>query len=479
MRDLEMLREQINDIDEKMLDLFLERMKVSEEVAKYKIEKNLPLFHPRREEEILKWAEENSGEEANYSQEFFEKIMELSKKKQREKMGGYGLLGEHLGHSFSKDIHQKMNCEKYDLIEIEPGELEKFLRDTDYRGLNVTIPYKKTVMKCCRNLSEDAMACGSVNTLVRQKDGWYGYNTDVDGFCYMMKKSGIQVEGKKVLILGNGGAAGAVKQGLKRLLAREIVVISRRGEDNYDNLSRHFDAQIIVNTTPVGMYPDLEEKVIQLKDFTQCEGLVDIIYNPLRTQLIQEAEELNIKYTNGLSMLVAQAWEAEKLFFEKDMQEDVVDKVLAEVDWENRNLVLVGMPGCGKTTLGKRFGEALQRPFIDLDEEIERYMKMSIPQIFEEKGEDFFREVETKVLREVIKQTGIVLATGGGTILRDENKKLLRSNGYVIHVERELDKLEKKGRPLSQKQDVRKLYEERKKHYEIIRDAIFLNVEHF
>ncbi len=474
--ELKDIRKQIDEIDKELLQLFLKRMSISDEVAAYKQKNQLPTFQPEREKQILERVKENSGELAEYSEAFFQNLMELSKSRQAK--GKYGLLGETLGHSYSKKIHESLFCEMYDLVEVKPSELEKFLQTTKYIGLNVTIPYKKQVIEYCTHLSDDAKECGSVNLLVKKEDGWHGYNTDVDGFCYMVKRTGIEVRGKKALILGNGGATGAVLTGLRRLGAKECVIISRRGENNYSNLEKHTDAQVIVNATPVGMHPDMFEQIIDLSRFEQCEGVLDLIYNPHNTMLLLQGKALGMKYGNGLPMLVKQAAVAEEIFLEKTISEAEVEKLISSIGEEEKNLILVGMPGCGKTTYGKKIATLTGRRFIDLDCYIEEKLGISIPKIFETRGEAFFRAEETKALKEVIGMKNIVLATGGGTPVKEENRELLRLKGFVIFLERNIECLEKDGRPISLATDLRKLYENRIKYYKEVCDIIVWNVEH-
>ena len=381
----------------------------------------------------------------------------------------YGLLGRRLGHSWSVPIHQALGCQPYRLIELEPGELEAFLRREDIGGLNVTIPYKRDVMKFCDVLDPAAEAIGSVNTLVRREGKLVGYNTDIDGFLYMLKRAKISLAGKKVLILGSGGASLTAQTAARREGAREIVVVSRTGEDNYENLpERHGDAEALVNTTPVGMWPHVEGSPVDLRLLPAVTDVVDVIYNPGRTNLLLQAEEMghwrrmpggddwnepggrDIRYTGGLPMLTAQAVRAEELFFDRTVPDEETERITARLRGDMTNLVLVGMPGSGKTTVGRELAELSGKPFVDLDEEIVRRAGVSIPEIFASQGESAFRALEHEVLAEVCAGHGQVIATGGGAVLWSENRAALRRTGWVCYLRRRLEDLPTEGRPLSQ-----------------------------
>ena len=385
-------------------------------------------------------------------------------------METFGLIGKALGHSWSPQIHALLGTPDYRLFALEPEATEDFLRTTRCSGLNVTIPYKKTVLPFCASLSEAARATGSVNTLVRNEGAWHGCNTDFDGCIYMVRASGIELSGKKTLVFGSGGVSGTVCLALRSLGAKHVTVISRSGEDNYGNLERHTDAQILVNCTPVGMYPENGKAVISLDAFPACEGVIDLIYNPLKTALLLDAEARGIPCCNGLSMLVAQGARAAELFCDTQISDDTIASVIRTMKQKMRNIVLIGMPGCGKTTLARALAERLQRSCIDLDEEIVRSAGREIPTIFREEGEDGFRARESAELAKWGKESGLILATGGGCITRPENKRLLRQNGVVIWIKRALDALPTDARPLSQAEDLKRMYDARKPLYEAFAD---------
>lgn len=378
-------------------------------------------------------------------------------------MQRYGLLGEKLGHSYSPQIHAQLASYPYDLYEVAPERLDAFLRTTELAGMNVTIPYKKAVIPYCKALSPAAARIGSVNTLVRRADGWYGDNTDYDGFCYMARD--FAIAGKKALVLGNGGVSLTVQQALRDLGAREVVVISRRGPDNYQNLARHADAQIIANATPVGMYPNNGASPLDLAGFPRLEGVLDLIYNPARTALLLQAERRGIACNGGLGMLVAQAKRAAELFTGRAIADGEIERITRCLAGQMQNIVLIGMPGCGKTTLGKALAARLGRPFYDADTVLEQRAGRSIPEIFRCDGEAAFRALETQTLAELGKCSGAVIATGGGCVTRPENAPLLRQNGRVVWVKRPLDRLPVSGRPVSQRMSAAAIYAQRRDRY--------------
>ncbi len=382
----------------------------------------------------------------------------------------YGLLGEHLSHSYSPRIHRELGDYGYGLLEVAPADLDAFLKKGDFRGLNVTIPYKKAVMPYCARLSETAKAMGCVNTLLRREDGsLYGHNTDCGGFSYMLERMGGAIPGGKALVLGSGGAAGTVTQVLRKG-GMEVVQISRSGEDNYSNYDRHGDALLLVNATPVGMYPNVGKAPVDLRKLPNLTAVLDLIYNPRRTQLLLDAERLGIPCEDGLSMLVAQAVEAAELFMGKEIPKETIEKVLRTLRGEMGNLILIGMPGSGKSTVGKALAERLGRTFVDSDAEIVKRIG-SIPDYFSAHGEEAFRKVETEVLGELGKASALVIATGGGVVTREENYPLLHQNGTIIRLCRDLELLPTEGRPLSQQQSLEALFARRDPLYRAFADV--------
>ena len=383
-----------------------------------------------------------------------------------------GLLGQKLGHSYSPAIHGMLADYDYQLFEREPEQLEDFLKNGDWDGINVTIPYKKAVLPYCAELSDTARRIGSVNTIVRRPDGsLYGDNTDAYGFESLVRKSGIQVQGRKALVLGSGGASVTVVAVLKLLGAESVTVISRGGEDNYDNLDKHADAQIIANTTPVGMYPNNGQAAVDLRRFPRCEGVLDVVYNPARTALLLQAEKLGIPCAGGLYMLVAQAKRSSELFTDSSIPDSEIGRIEKVLSSQMKNIVLVGMPSSGKSTLAAALGQKLGRPVYEADALIEQEAGMDIPAIFAQYGEGRFRALETEILSRLGKLSGAVISTGGGCVTREENYDLLHQNGTILWLQRGTEKLDKTGRPLSLKNDLNEMYQKREPMYRRFADA--------
>ena len=383
-----------------------------------------------------------------------------------------GLLGRKLAHSYSPAIHGHLGDYAYGLFEKEPEELHDFLRHGDWDGINVTMPYKQDVIPYLEELTPIAEALGAVNTIVRRNGRLIGHNTDYFGFRAMVEKSGLSPTGKKCLVLGSGGASKGAVAVLKAMGA-QVVVISRTGEHHYQNLYLHKDASILVNTTPVGMYPNTMVAPVQIHKFPQLEGVLDVVYNPARTKLLMDAEACGLVAMNGLWMLVAQAKEAAEYFSGASIPEEAIEKIHGLLHRQMENIVLIGMPGCGKSTIGKRLAEAMGKHFVDADAEIENRAKKFIPQIFAEDGESVFRDFESQVLAEFGKASGLVIATGGGCVTRAENEALLRQNGLLIWLQRDIDRLPTEGRPLSN--NLSALYAARKPIYESFADLVIQN----
>ena len=386
-----------------------------------------------------------------------------------------GLLGEKLGHSYSPAIHAQLADYAYGLYEVAPEALPAFLTGGDFDALNVTIPYKKAVIPYCAELSPIARRLGSVNVLVRRADGTlYGDNADAFGFEYLVRHSGIDVAGQKALVLGNGGASATIQAVLEQLGAH-VTVISRHGPDNYDNLDRHADAHVIVNTTPVGMYPNNGAAAVDLTAFPACAGVLDLIYNPRRTALLLQAEELGIPCSDGLPMLVAQAKAAEEHFFDRLIADSENERILAQLRREMTNLVLIGMPGSGKSAVGAALAALTGREAIDIDARIAEKAGCSIPEIFAKGGEAAFRALEREATAACGALSGKLLLTGGGVVKTPDNYAALHQNGRIYQLLRPLELLPTDGRPLSQGADLAAMWAERAPLYERFRDAAIDN----
>ena len=381
-------------------------------------------------------------------------------------MSNYGLLGEKLGHSFSPTIHKQLwDCD-YDLMPTPKDQVDDLFRERNFAGINVTIPYKQDACRACEQVDPKALAIGAVNTVVNRDGVLYGYNTDYDGFLYCARRAGVDFSDKKVLILGSGGTSLTARNAVADAGAREIVVISRSlsatteqagitrqcsiSYDTYKNLpSRHRDAQVIVNTTPVGMYPNNYASPVDLEIFPDLTGVIDAIYNPLTTLLVHEAKKKGIPATNGLSMLVAQAAYAAEYFCGRAFSTDEIEKVISSVQAEMANIVLIGMPGCGKSTVGRKLAKRLNREVIDVDALIVEREGRTIPEIFAENGEDYFRQLETEAAKLAGQRSGVIIACGGGLPTREDNHFPMLQNGRIYYLNRDLDKLATAGRPLS------------------------------
>lgn len=385
-----------------------------------------------------------------------------------------GLLGRRLGHSYSPAIHALLGDYPYRLFEKEPEELEDFLKSGAFDGLNVTIPYKSAVIPYLDELTAVAAELGAVNTIVCRNGRRIGHNTDHFGFSFMLEQSGLSPAGKKCLVLGSGGASRVV-QSVLRETGAQVAVISRSGEDNYTNLQQHADAAIIVNTTPVGMYPHTGISPVDLDLFPRLEGVLDVIYNPARTKLLLDAQKQGIVAVNGLMMLVAQAKEAAEWFTGKPVAGEKIPQIHAFLQANMENIVLIGMPGCGKSTVGRLLAEKTGRQFVDSDEEIVKIAKKSIPRIFSEDGEAVFRVWETQVLSRLGKESNLVIATGGGCVTRPENYPLLCQNGRIFYLQRDIHRLPTEGRPLSVAGELETLYESRKELYSAFAHRIIDN----
>ena len=382
----------------------------------------------------------------------------------------YGLIGQRLGHSFSKLIHEKIGDYVYEIKEIAPENVQSFMHSRDFNGINVTIPYKETVIPTLDYIDEFAKKIGAVNTVVNKNGKLYGYNTDYLGMKALALRVNANPNGKKVVILGTGGTSKTAQAVFSDMGAGEILLASHSGKSgalSYEEIYKyHSDAEIIVNTTPVGMYPNTDACPIELEKFTNLEAVIDAIYNPINTKLVLMAKELGIKAEGGLYMLSMQAVYAYEYFFDKKADQEEIERIYNEALDEKTNIVLVGMPSSGKSTIGKILAEETGKKFIDTDEEIVKAEGKEISTIFSENGEAYFRELEAKIVADVSKLNGLVIATGGGVILKNENVEALKQNGIIYFIDRDLELLmPTSSRPLaSDREAIEKRYKER---YEI------------
>lgn len=371
-----------------------------------------------------------------------------------------GVLGEHLGHTFSPMIHNLLTDYSYDIIEKAPEDVESFVKSREYDAYNVTIPYKKAVMPFLDVISPEAQKLGAVNTVVNKNGKLYGYNTDYFGFSHMIDLSGIDISGKKAMVFGTGGAAVTICAVLRDRGVGELVSISIE-DNNIETLSKHPDTQVIVNCTPVGMYPKNGASPVDLALFPNCIGVLDIVYNPSKTALVLDAERRGMVAVSGLSMLVAQAVKAFEFFTDHPAEYDVCEKIVAAIEAQTKNIVLIGMPGCGKSTVGRLIAKKLDRPFFDADAEFAKTYNVTPAEVITQKGEEAFRLMEHEIAKELGKMSGTVIACGGGIVTREYNYDPLHQNSTIVFLERELSNLSTKGRPLSQSNSLQALYDAR------------------
>ena len=382
-----------------------------------------------------------------------------------------GLIGEKLSHSFSPQIHRELSDYSYSLFEMPESEVGNFLKNGDFHATNVTIPYKKTVMPFLDEISDEAMRIGSVNTITRTpKGGLRGDNTDYYGFWHTVEESGIAIKGKKVLILGTGGASLTARTVSEDMGAESITFVSRAGEINYENVyDKCADTAVVINCTPVGMYPKNGVSPICLDRLPLCEGVIDMIYNPAKTQLLLDAERLGIKHINGLPMLVAQAKKACELFLGERVEDGEIGRITALIASETNNIILVGMPGCGKTTVGKILSEFTGRQVVDTDRMITSSANKHPSEIIRLAGEDAFRKIEHTLVEVAGKMSGMIISTGGGVVTREENYAPLHQNGKIVFIHRAIDRLATEDRPLSK--NLEEMYEKRLPMYRTFCDV--------
>jgi len=480
--DLNELRGKLDDIDNSILDLFEERIATCREIGNIKRETGTDVYVPAREEEKLQKVKELAGFESRpYVETLFKTLMDLSKDHQR--LPAFGVLGRTLAHTYSPEIHSLFDSSySYSVIEREPEELDALFSNGVFKGFNVTIPYKKDACARCDELDDASRTTGSVNTVVFEDGKVKGWNTDYFGFIYMLHRKGISVSGKKVLVLGTGGAASAVFYALDTLGAAEIYKCDLETEINYSNVyDKAGDAQVIVNCTPVGMFPKVDNRLLDLTKFASLEACADVVYNPSRTRFLQDAEELGLKTCGGLAMLVAQAYKSSRIFAgdiesasalgnpDKSIPseaEEAIEKVIRILENRMKNITIIGMPGSGKSLLARNIAKTTGRTLVDLDIAFAEKFGQTPAEVLSGPGEDVFREMECEIAAEFLPQSGLVISCGGGIVTRDVNKFYVRCNSNVFYLERPLTALTDKNRPISQLHGVEKLYSQRKDKYE-------------
>lgn len=392
----------------------------------------------------------------------------------------YGLIGEKLGHSFSKEIHESIQDYEYELIEIAREDFDSFLKEINFKALNVTIPYKELIIPYLDYISPKAKEIQAVNTVVNKNNKLYGYNTDYLGLKKLIEFNNIDLKNKKVLILGTGGTSKTASVVAKDLNAKEILKVSRNKKDNvitYDEaINNHNDCDIIINATPCGMYPN-DDLIMDISNFNNLEAVIDVIYNPLNSKLLREAKKKKIKAINGLYMLVAQAVYASYIFIDKEVEEEKIEEVYNKILKQKQNIVLIGMPSCGKSTIAKKLSKVFKKKVVDTDVLIEKKLKMPISSFLNKDNENEFRDIESEVVNEVSMQNNNIISTGGGVIKRLENIDKLKMNGIIFFIDRSLELLQTtSSRPLSSNiNDLRNLYEQRYNIYVNCADYVIKN----
>ena len=475
--DINSARAEIDGVDNEILKLFLRRMELCRAIAEEKGRDALPVRDLARETQILNEISSKSGEMAQYSKALFEELMAQSRAYQRsllENENGYALIGEKLSHSFSPQIHSMLGISDYELLELSEAELEKTIRHSGYMGFNVTIPFKRKAMELCDELSEEAKAIGCVNTIVRKADEkLLGYNTDAYGLEKALKRAKIDVFDKKVLILGSGGASLTAQYMARKNGACDVTVVSRSGAVTYNDLPKLSDREIIFNATPVGMYPSCGETPLSLELFPDCKGVFDLVYNPLRTRLVMDAKRRGIPCAGGLAMLVYQAKGAQELFLNCEIADEKAEDVLAKLYSDMQSIVVIGMPGSGKTAVSKALAALCGKRLISIDAELSRETGFTPEQLIKTYGEAHFRALEHEQIKKAAAMTGVIIDTGGGAVERAENLTFLRQNGRIYCILRDFDTLATEGRPLSA--DLKTLFARREPMYRAFADSSIAN----
>lgn len=476
MKDLKKIRKKIDKVDGGLIKSFVKRMELVEQVAEEKRKSGKPIVDSEREKEIVERLSKKVPDKYNeYVNDLYGTLFGISKDYERKKNphGKYCLIGEKLSHSFSAEIHNA-NGFDYSLREIKESDLEKFVKDNCYDGFNVTIPYKEKIIPFLDTVDTDALEIGSVNTVKKVGDKTYGFNTDLIGMEKVFSDNKIKLNGKSVAVLGSGGTSKTAVYLCKKNHAREINVVSRTGDINYGNyIEKLKGCEILINATPVGMFPNSFERLIDLSKLPNLKFVFDCVYNPLKTMLILQAEELKIKCEGGLDMLYRQAVASEYIW--EGRSNGVFNKEIAKLKREKSNIVLYGMPSSGKTTLGKAVSKELGRQFFDSDEEFTKTFAVLPCEFIEKYGEKAFREKEKEIIKTLSLKSGCVIAVGGGSVLNKENVLYLKQNGILIQIKRKIKELSEENRPILKNEGAKNLYLKRKSIYNKISNLYIHN----
>ena len=479
------LRDKIDQVDKQIIDLYIARMALTDEVGRKKEAQDLPILDKKRESQMLNKIASNNPDYLNELHDLYAAILNSSKQRQEnifnKNRANYGLLGRKLGYSYSKEIHEAFGQYKYELIEIRPEELEDFIQRKNLKGLNVTIPYKKAVIPYLDDLTYEAKLMGVVNTIKFEQDKKIGFNTDFYGFKKLLINKRIFVKDKNVIVLGTGATSKTIEAVLKNMGANKITFVSRKGAINYEKIYDLQDYQVLINATPVGMNPNIDQLLVDLDKMPNISYVCDVVYNPLYSRLVFEAKKRGLAAAGGLDMLFYQAKKSFEIFTGKRINNQEARKLRDELIASKMNIVLVGMPGSGKTTIGRNLAKMLNKNHVDLDDEFFRKYGKRPGQIIEEFGEDRFREMETEVVKDFGCQKNLIISTGGGVVTREENYYYLKQNALIIRIDRDVKKLSTRNRPLSQG-GIKTLYEmknKREKKYDLFADVTVINNGYF
>lgn len=478
--ELNELREEIDDIDSQMVKLFVKRMKAAEKIGETKRKNGITVEDAQRERFVLDRVSENVSENMRfYVRELYTKIFSLSKLYQRSENTDFALVGESVDKSFSPKLHSALGKYSYKLLSMSSSDFDLFMKLMPFKGINVTMPYKEKALAFCSELSEEAKAIGCVNTVIKKDGKLYGFNTDLKGIKYMLFRGNISLKNKNVLILGTGGTSKTSEYTAGNSGAKSVIKVSRKGSVNYENVYGLQETQVIINTTPVGAAPNYDCVPVDISRFESLEAYAEAVYTPLKTAAVVKAEELGLKTALGLDMLCAQAFYASEIFTGNKLKPAILNELCFRMRSELVNIVLMGMPGCGKSRISAILSKKTGRPLHDTDKIIEKKTGKKCSEIISELGEKQFRLIESEIVKEISKENGCIIALGGGSVLSEENRRALKQNGLIIYVVRDNGKLATRGRPLSQnKTALNELFAQRDPIYRACADIVIDNNAH-